>query len=1035
MKKKAPSASPKVSAILPATPPTVPSRRSGRAATLAAPNYSEDDPPSGSGHALAAKRGVRDRGLVRSSSLSALSKVTSSASPRSVRPPSSRVVPVRNAPSPAEALRGKPREVIQPKLPPPPGYASDYVWDSRNRVARYVGPTYSKADPATLKRKGLSRSTSAPSSLSALGKRRRDASDSPAPSPKGKSRMRDDEDSPRPKRQRSSLVKLKQLRLGERSSTRIAGGSISARERTFAKLQMALGKGEGEEDSDLSELEEESEEEEAEAAEELEESPLTDIDESEGEKTDDDDAVQAQLVSPSKTAALRDASILSSTARSDGSSEPFGMPAASSSADTPATTASPSISLTLEATALAAPRPDSVEAGLTTSTPAEELLSPPLPGLSDADDEDDRIVLCPVPSPLKASPADRPRQPLATPAQGFYTSAAGNTANGAASASTGSDFRYGRGTADGGGRGADPAGVGDVGGRGGGVGGSGGDDGEDRRPPKPALPSDKMDVDGLEEENDEAKPSTGDPGKGEAAAPAGEVSVAISPRHAPNAAGAPPETTEDPTDAATALLLLSAPPCAPSALAPLSTASTPPQAETASSASASSSNAGASTSHVRLDDPPATKRKKRVSVESQQPAAIPSLNPRSTRRHSKLPEPQQQLDDLRPAPVQRAKRDTPSSAVGASRAGMPPGGSPSTTPTSRRTRSQPLPGKLEDVLSAPATLAATGGFDWAKGRCACSSFTPSHSPSFNSDRFDTDISKHEALRNPSANPGPPPRPTRSPSPSPPPRKKTTSKQVATSSRPRSLSLSRSTPAASDVVQTRPASPTVAPDGVRATRKSFPMAGVKLAEVVYSREARLAAGGWDPTAGKYVSAAAGANASETAAHAAPPSGSRARRESVGVAFSAVLSSQDRSTTPSSARQAAPPEGQRSTRKSFPMDGVKLADLVYSEDALRAAGGGWDPVLEKYVRTAARPAPDASSSRARVPSSSTPAAPPPPAPAPSTSDGKRSTRASLPMADVKVADLVHSPAARQALGGWDPVAKRYTPAGARKTAARE
>ncbi|BGP02408.1 hypothetical protein RTBOTA2_003882 [Rhodotorula toruloides] len=997
-KKAAAPTAPKAAA--PPTPPAAPSRRSARAATVAAPNYSEDDPPSGSGHNVLAKRSLRDRGLARASSLSSLSKATPPASPRSVRPPSSRVVPVRNAPSPAEALRGKPRAVIQPKLPPPPGYANDYVWDGRNRVARYVGPSYSKADVPALKRKGLSRSASAPSSLSALGKRRREATYSPAQSPKGKSRLRDDDDSPRPKRQRSSLVKLKQVRLGERSSTRIAGGSISARERTFAKLQKALGKNEGDEDSDLSELEEEEEDVEiADAG--PEDSPLTDVEESEGEKTDEEDeAVQEQLVSPAKDATVRHESVSSSTARSEGSSAPSGMPEASSSADTPATTASSALSLTLDAPALVVPRLESVEAGITTSTPAEELLSPPLPGLSDADEEDDRIVLCPVPSPPKAIPADRPRLPLASPSQGFYTSAASTSANGTSSTSTGPDFRYGRTPADGGGRGADPAGVGDYGGGGGrGIGGSGGDDGEDGRPPKPSLPADKMDVDGIEEERDEAKPFTAESGKGKAAAPTGEVSAANNPYRAPAAAGALPETAEDPADVAAALLLLSSRPCAPSALPPLSTASTPPQLETSSNASASSSNAGASTSRVRLDDPPATKRKKRASEETK-PAIHPSLNPRSTRRHSKLPEPEPVAPNSPPASGQRAKRSdaTIQAAEGFS----------SSTPTSRRTRSQPLPGKLEDVLSAPETLAATGGFDWAKGRY---------------------ISKHEAMRNPSANPGPPPRPTSTPTPSPPPQRKTSSRQVPVPARPRSTS--RSTPAPV-VNPPRLGSPIVAPDGVRATRKSFPMEGVKLAEIVYSREARLAAGGWDPSVGKYVSAAAGANAPEAAEPGPSSTAARARQPTPTLAPSHPVSHGE-SRSHSSGRHVAPPDGKRSTRKSFPMEGVKLADLVYSEDALRAAGGGWDPVLEKYVRTTSRPgaiSPEASTSQARLPSASTAVVS-----TPSTSEGKRSTRASLPLADVKLADLVHSPAARQALGGWDPVTKRYTPAGSRKTAAAE
>ncbi|PRQ74647.1 hypothetical protein AAT19DRAFT_15000 [Rhodotorula toruloides] len=288
---------------------------------------------------------------------------------------------------------------------------------------------------------------------------------------------------------------------------------------------------------------------------------------------------------------------------------------------------------------------------------------------------------------------------------------------------------------------------------------------------------------------------------------------------------------------------------------------------------------------------------------------------------------------------------------------------------------------------------------------------------------------HEAMRNPSANPGPPPRPTSTPTPSPPPQRKTSSRQVPVPARPRSTS--RSTPAPV-VNPPRLGSPIVAPDGVRATRKSFPMEGVKLAEIVYSREARLAAGGWDPSVGKYVSAAAGANAPEAAEPGPSSTAARARQPTPTLAPSHPVSHGE-SRSHSSGRHVAPPDGKRSTRKSFPMEGVKLADLVYSEDALRAAGGGWDPVLEKYVRTTSRPgaiSPEASTSQARLPSASTAVVS-----TPSTSEGKRSTRASLPLADVKLADLVHSPAARQALGGWDPVTKRYTPAGSRKTAAAE
>lgn len=44
-----------------------------------------------------------------------------------------------------------------------------------------------------------------------------------------------------------------------------------------------------------------------------------------------------------------------------------------------------------------------------------------------------------------------------------------------------------------------------------------------------------------------------------------------------------------------------------------------------------------------------------------------------------------------------------------------------------------------------------------------------------------------------------------------------------------------------------------PESRRATRRSLPMVGKSVHDIVYSSEARAAAGGWDPISGKYVSA--------------------------------------------------------------------------------------------------------------------------------------------------------------------------------------
>jgi hypothetical protein len=140
-------------------------------------------------------------------------------------------------------------------------------------------------------------------------------------------------------------------------------------------------------------------------------------------------------------------------------------------------------------------------------------------------------------------------------------------------------------------------------------------------------------------------------------------------------------------------------------------------------------------------------------------------------------------------------------------------------------------------------------------------------------------------------------------------------------------------------------PTPLPMGSRSTRRSFPMANMKVADLVYSPAARQATGGWDPVLGKYVSAAHAAPTTESPAPSAnsrtPPASSRSEKKE---------------------QPSRPPlaDGKRATRRSFPMANTTVSDLVYSREA-RAAAGGWDPVLGKYVTASSAQAGPSSSAR--------------------------------------------------------------------------
>ncbi|BGP55781.1 histone lysine methyltransferase Set9 [Rhodotorula sphaerocarpa] len=384
----------------PTRAPTAPSRRSSRSAALITLDYNESRAQSapiasGSGHSATAPRSVSSTSLGRSSSMSALSAETG-ATQRSTRPrpPSSRVVPSRGEISAVEALRNKPRGVIQPKLPPPPGYADDYEWDPKKRIARYKGPVTCIVDSDSRRKKrssGLSRSASAPS----LGKRKREKeSNSPAP----KSRSRAAEAPTAAKKSRISQIKLKAARLGQRMSSRLTGAttSASAIDRRFAALDKVLGKEEGAEESDLSSLEDDDE---PELGSVVGKAGGEAVGDPSSDEEAEDAAVEEQLLTPQ---------------RQLGSVLQAGTP-------TPAepTTASVSQVVSSASRLQSAPAgPLLVEDNQTTSTPVEENSALSLREPSETG-EVDQIILCPMPAgPVKAN------APLLSPAAAFYAATA-----------------------------------------------------------------------------------------------------------------------------------------------------------------------------------------------------------------------------------------------------------------------------------------------------------------------------------------------------------------------------------------------------------------------------------------------------------------------------------------------------------------------------------------------------------------------------------------------------------------------------------
>ena len=500
---------------------------------MPAVNYNENAPvASTSASAVAQKAIAKSKPISRSTSLGSITSRP--------RPPSSRVIPVRGALSVVDALRSQPRLVVQPKLAPPPGYKKHYSWDTKKKVAKYVGPqtcTNEEDQKSKVPKKGrLSIVQSA--STSSLSKRRRLDSDSPAPasSPRAKA--------PTPKRPRTaSVVPPKKFRVGERRSGRLS--STTASTKTSGKRKQ------DEVDEDSSELSEEDEEESEEEAEDEEEtSDLSDVEASPVEEEERVEEKPKVVQDKGKGKELhQDVEMVE---RSN-SPVPFALPrtrrdrtsstarsasvARSVASDTPASSASGNAHL----------RTVTLDLGFSTSTPIEEDVSTPfaLTHGSDheADAEKDGVEPCPVPDSGKKGephPPDKPHHQRRISSPNFYAqnpTEGGEGANGGNKQTGESSFCEAPSSAVSSGRGSysqaaraqnGSNGVGNGGG------GSGGDE-DDERNGKRNEPRDKMDIEGEkengEEEEEDKKPVV-------------------------NGTGEEGGVVEDPQDAVAALLML-----------------------------------------------------------------------------------------------------------------------------------------------------------------------------------------------------------------------------------------------------------------------------------------------------------------------------------------------------------------------------------------------------------------------------------------------------------------------------------------------
>ncbi|GAA5843854.1 hypothetical protein JCM3766R1_005947 [Sporobolomyces carnicolor] len=986
-------------------------RSSARTSKLPPVNYDENaSVASTSASAVLAQRGIaKSAALTRSRSVGS--------SKTRPRPPSSRTMPVRGALSVVDALRGKPRLLVQPKLAPPPGYSEDYLWDEKQRSAKYVGPQFCKDDDEKKAKPSLSRSNSSVS----LAKRRRLASDSPAaptPSPRSKPVAV----APPRIRPTSANRQKKKPRVGERRSSRLSVGTTPVKAKKMKpraqreKSSSLSGAGESDEDESMSEARASDDEESQSEAEEIE----TDNEEAEEEEEEEEEEV---IVRRDKGKGKAVASGEDNATETSTSPAPFAMPTRvrsgrslitygrsgrtrSRSTETPASSVSGNAHL----------RTVTLDLGFSTSTPMEEdsaLFSNSHGSEDEADSKKAQSKPSPVPNDDPRLPPDRPRRPISSP--NFYSNqkatdgggGGGGGGGGAASNPNGpsdeSSFCEAPSSAGTSGRGSYSQAVtgahnGASNGRGSGS-GSGGDDDDAGDGKKRGIPSDKME-DGAdesehEEEEEDRKPVIDRNEEG-----AGATSGA----QEDSGAAATPLLPPKPADSASAT-----PPSAPGSSAASSSAQDAGSASTVRRGKRPMQSCEREASSQALAPPKVKKARLEASASSEEPAPRarknirwgkgkpgvrpPTVPPPPPRDPGKFevprprPErsPMESRSENEPAIAAAVPEPVParpkSPAPRAPQAPVQPVASRPTVVTGRQTRSKPIPGRLEDVLSAPETLAATGGYDWEKGRY---------------------ITKHEQLRAPSSNPRPERRQTASPSPPPSPRRRrrrssvivapapmpSASPVASTSSLPppvakkarRSDSPGAAKPASRRRVtlspvasasrlpvpsaSAPPAPAAVPPEGRRATRRSFPIAG-GLKDVIYSSSALAATGGWDEESGRYVGAASQPVAEDSASSSSASSSSRGARKPPSSTTRHAKSTTERSPSLSApcppakstaSREVARPPGgtpdgaaARSTRRSNPIN-QRLEQLVYS-----SAVGGWDPEKGKYVsQVAARKA---------------------------------------------------------------------------------
>ncbi|GAA5925580.1 uncharacterized protein JCM15063_005063 [Sporobolomyces koalae] len=988
-----------------------PERSSSRASRLPPVNYNEKGPIA-STSASATLVLKPTPGLARSKSLGSVN--------HRPRPPSSRMNPIRGALSVIDALRSKPRIVVQPKLAPPPGYLEHYKWDPKTKLARYIGPQESKDEEEKRLQKHAKRasvSLSKSTSNTNLGnKRQRTDSDSPAPvnSPRSKSAPAPKTvTKPRPARQSVTQARFANARVGKRRSGRLSVGTGPTDARKKSR----------EDSSDLSNSEETQDEDDS--GSEISEAGTEMASSSKAKRKG---KARANEIQEGETSGAEQDTSTPARHGQTRSGKAFGS-ARKASSETPSSSIS-------EGNARL--RTVTLDLGFSTSTPMEEDRNPEFSqshesgDVAPAEPQRKKSKSGPGPDPRNDDPHPPDKSPrgvrISTP--NFYSKQTSSAEGGAGASNSNntkgeSSFCEAPSSAVSSGRGSysqqatrahNGSGTNrrsESGGGGGGGGGSDGDDEEDERRKKRNVPYDKLDEGGHdsqeedEDEENDQKPVVdrdnaddfletipdSEPGSpspelhenvGSSSAKRAPDSVftnqngkrpaedSVDPDAKPDRHR--PEETNAPSKAA---------PSPPPTFQPPK-----PKKVRTESSQASEDSAPRARSNIRWGK----------GKPGQRPAHIP---PPPTRNPIPVQAtPRAQVEPPRPrlpASVTDVKSKASINTIGtpkplpARATPQPPAAGPI---VGRQTRSKPIPGRLEDVLSAPETLAATGGYDWEKGRY---------------------ITKHEQLRDPSSNPRPERRETESPSPEPSPRRRgrrTSSAAAvipAAAAAPTPIPSSARAPTSAsapppsiptaaaptrrsdspnvikkpvsrrrvtlspDAAASRSASSpftatatAVPPEGRRATRRSFPIAA-PLRDIIYSSSALAATGGWDEESGRYVGASSTPNGDDSASSSNSTPAPKPRSSTTNANRSRSKSTTPRETVSSGPLPADPSPARtqsatatnhgsasRSTRRTNPIN-QRLDELVYS-----SAIGGWDPEKGKYVsQVAARKAANATS----------------------------------------------------------------------------